>query len=71
MILDILSSHNVTASQCAEYAAASDDIGVAVNAALYTTDITVWFVIHWKIVNNRCRLFSEDCNLRPPPILHI
>ena len=46
MILDILSSHNVTASQCAEYAAASDDIGVAVNAALYTTDITVWFVIH-------------------------
>ena len=46
MILDILSSHDVTASQCAEYAAASDDIGVAVNAALYTTDITVWFVIH-------------------------
>ena len=40
-ILNILSSHDVTASECVEYAAASGDIGVAVNAALCTTDITV------------------------------
>jgi len=39
-ILSILSSHDVSASECAEYAAASGDIGVAVNAALCTAEMT-------------------------------
>jgi hypothetical protein len=41
-ILRILSSHDVSASECAEYAAASGDIGTAVSAALSAgNDLTV------------------------------
>ncbi len=40
-ILNILCSHDATATECAAYAASSGDIGTAVNAALCIADIKV------------------------------
>ena len=40
-IVQILSSHDVAASECTEYAARSGDIGTAVNAAFCMSDSVV------------------------------
>lgn len=42
-ILSVLSSHDISASECAGYSAASGDLGAAVDAALSSEDSKVIF----------------------------
>lgn len=45
-VLDVLSSHDISAGECAGYSAAAGDIGAAVNAALSGEDEKVSLLLH-------------------------